>query len=221
VPCEILTKWASWALFSAKSLRVSAPLRCGSPTSESALNQLINSRIHQFFCYSSCVEAISTIRHRVGDHNRPILSRGSAAWLFAMLAAVFLVSLLYHAPDGNYFTVCGFKTLTGLPCPGCGLAHSFCSLAKGQIWKAFSYNALGPGLFVLSIALWVRSGLVLLGKNGIALGFDRLMGRIRLARGVLIAFVVFGVGRILYLMVTQPSVLNNGYLAKLMTLLGH
>jgi hypothetical protein len=184
-------------------------------------DQLTNSRIPQFFCYSSCVEAISTITQPDVDRNEPILSRGSAAWLFGVLAAVFLVSLLYHAPDGNYFTVCGFKTLTGLPCPGCGLAHSFCALAKGQIWKAFSFNGLGPALFVLLIALWVRSGFTLLGKDGIALAFDRFIGRIRLARGVLIAFVVFGVGRILYLVVTQPSILNNGYLAKLMALLGH
>ena len=46
------------------------------------------------------------------------------------LFAVFLASVLFRPPVGEYFTVCGFKNLTGLPCPGCGLTHSFCEIGK-------------------------------------------------------------------------------------------
>ena len=82
------------------------------------------------------------------------------------LFAVFMVSLLFTLPEGQYFTICGFKNFTGLPCPGCGLTHSFCALGKGEITAAFSFNLLGPPLFFALVLLWIRSGCVLLNKDG-------------------------------------------------------
>src|SRR6266436_5441192 len=76
------------------------------------------------------------------------------------LSAVFLVSALLKPSSGDYFTVCGFKNLTGLPCPGCGLTHSFCALARGSIGEAFEFNLLGPLLYVVLALVWIRSACV-------------------------------------------------------------
>jgi hypothetical protein len=43
--------------------------------------------------------------------------------------------------------VCGFRRLTGWPCPGCGLTRSFVFAAHGQIGAAFGAHLLGPLLF--------------------------------------------------------------------------
>src|SRR6266498_299329 len=87
-------------------------------------------------------------------------SKRLAVFGVAGLLAVFLASALFRPPAGDYFTVCGFKNFTGLPCPGCGLTHSFCALGKGEINEAFGFNALGPPLFLVFVLLWIRSACV-------------------------------------------------------------
>ena len=79
------------------------------------------------------------------------------------LTAMFLVSVLYHAPEGDYFTICAFKNALGLPCPGCGLVHSFCALGKGRVAAAFEFNLLGPFLFLSFLVWWVWCALTLSG----------------------------------------------------------
>ena len=43
-------------------------------------------------------------------------------------------------------SVCQFRNVTGLDCPGCGLTRAFVSIAHGRIAEAFSYN--GASLLV-------------------------------------------------------------------------
>jgi hypothetical protein len=57
---------------------------------------------------------------------------------------------------------CGFLTLTGLPCPACGLTTSFAHLARGQVNAALHANALGLVLFAcvlasLPLAMWASA----------------------------------------------------------------
>ena len=44
--------------------------------------------------------------------------------------------------------VCGFRRITGMGCPGCGLTRSFAFMAHFSIVEAFRMNVLGPFLFV-------------------------------------------------------------------------
>jgi len=119
------------------------------------------------------------------------------------LALIFLISLFYQPAkprlDGSYFTICTFKIVTGLPCPGCGLTHSFCSIGKGDFNEAFAYNLLGPPLFLLALLIFLRSICVLVGWMRPALVFDRAASRARLLQILFAAFVAFGFGRILYI----------------------
>jgi hypothetical protein len=43
---------------------------------------------------------------------------------------------------------CPFRTLTGIPCPGCGMTRSFLAIAKGNLSSAIGYNLFGPILFI-------------------------------------------------------------------------
>ena len=148
----------------------------------------------------------------------PQPSKRMAAVIVAGLAVVFLISILYRpqeATDGQYFTICGFKNFTGLPCPGCGLTHSFCAIGKGDLAAAFVYNILGPPLFLLSLLIWVRSICVLAGQTRFALAFDQTIMRLKPVRAFMIAFVLFGVGRIVYLSIYKPWYFSTSPLAQL------
>jgi hypothetical protein len=126
-----------------------------------------------------------------------------------------MLSLPYYNSGEQYFTICGFKNFTGLPCPGCGLTHSFCALGKGDLASAFGFNLLGPPLFFTFVLVWVRSVFVLLNKSGPVLMFDRMAERFHLVRTFLIAFAVFGVARIIYVLIYYPQLAQDSPMLKL------
>jgi len=137
------------------------------------------------------------------------------------LSVVLLTSVLLKPPTGDYFSICAFKNFTGLPCPGCGLTHSFCALAKGEIMDACSWNLMGPVLCVFLILLWTRSAGVLLNRNNLVELFDRITDRFNLVRALVIAFAAYGIARIAYLLVFQPVSFHESPLSRLITGLTH
>lgn len=44
--------------------------------------------------------------------------------------------------------LCGFRSVTGMGCPGCGMTRSFAFMAHLDVVEAFRMNWLGPVLFV-------------------------------------------------------------------------
>ncbi len=51
-----------------------------------------------------------------------------------------------HLPMVN---ICGFKWLTGLPCPFCGLTHGLLFWMHGEWAEAFHWHLLTPMVFIL------------------------------------------------------------------------
>src|SRR5262245_41234523 len=130
--------------------------------------------------------------------------------LLAVFAASVILSPAGNDPRGEYFTICGFKNITGLPCPACGLTHSFCALGKGHLGAAFAFNLLGPFLYLSLLLLWVRAILVLGNKLGPVITIDRWCSRVNIVRSIVLAFMAFGFVRIVYLVIfPPPSVVNS------------
>ena len=53
--------------------------------------------------------------------------------------------------------VCGFRWLTGRPCPLCGLTHALFALAKGHMREAIRFHALSPlAVLIVGAVVWDR-----------------------------------------------------------------
>jgi len=134
----------------------------------------------------------------------PYASKRLAVFALAGLSTLFLVSAFFKPSTGEYFTICGFKNLTGLPCPGCGLTHSFCALTHGDVSGAFAFNLLGPVLYLALIVLWIRSICVLLDRTALVRRYDEFATRFGLVRMYAISFGAYGIVRIGYLLMFDP-----------------
>ena len=146
-------------------------------------------------------------RHISNEERSNATSHSKRLAIFGVvgLFVVFTASFLIRLPEGQYFTICGFKNFTGLPCPACGLTHSFCAFAKGAIGDAFAFNLLGAPLFFALFLLWIRSACVLLNKRSAVQFLDQIAGRLNVVNAFAIGFLVYGVLRIAYLLVYHPQ----------------
>jgi len=148
-------------------------------------------------------------------------SKWPATLILVGLSAVFLLSVLLKPSGGDYFTICGFKNFTGLPCPGCGLTHSFCALGNGHIIDAFAFNLLGPPLFLVFVLVWIRSAGVVMNRRNLVRFLDGMASRFNLLRAIAIAFGVYGVIRIIYIVAYGPLQFHESPLSQLIARLIH
>jgi hypothetical protein len=79
-------------------------------------------------------------------------------WPLALLGAPLVLSL-------GDLPLCGFRHLTGVPCPLCGGTRVCAALADGNFWAAWQLN---PGLVVL---------LALAAAHSLQLGVEAWSGR--------------------------------------------
>ena len=77
--------------------------------------------------------------------------------LYACLTAAVTAATLTkpEAVDGLP-SVCAFRRLTGLPCPGCGLTRSWVLTAHGLFRHAADRHPFGPPTFLISLILVTR-----------------------------------------------------------------
>lgn len=148
-------------------------------------------------------------------------SKRIAMFTLLGLSAVFLASVLFKPPAGDYFTICGFKNFTGLPCPGCGLTHSFCALGKGDVVSAAWFNLLGPVVFLVMMVIWTRAACVLADRTRIVESLDRIAERFNWVRSLAYAFAVYGLVRIAYIIVVNPVGFRDSPLSQLFARLTH
>ena len=97
------------------------------------------------------------VPRRAGEPYRSIFLR----WWFphtvmlAMSAGILGLAAAMHTTEAWVYLfgykipiLCGFRQLTGYPCPGCGMTRSFVFLAHGHVLEAFKLNPMGPFLFL-------------------------------------------------------------------------
>ncbi len=80
----------------------------------------------------------------------------------AIVATLVLVASALPWPEAlEHWNVCSFRSLTGLPCPGCGLTRGFRALAHGDFAAAWQHNPFTYPFFLVALALalaplWTR-----------------------------------------------------------------
>ena len=81
----------------------------------------------------------------------PIVTAGAVAATCAYVAL--------NDPDSKtLFPKCGFYALTGYYCPGCGMTRALHHLLRGDVLKAFQYNAIlvvGIPVLIYLYVWWV------------------------------------------------------------------
>jgi len=114
-----------------------------------------------------------------------------------IILPLFLLGFLlarFAAPIFNLLPACTFRTLSGIPCPGCGVTRAGLALANGELFSAFALNPLfviGVGALSLSSAIeWLER---LSGKTVVTNYFQKMLSKTlprQWLRGLIIAALV-------------------------------
>lgn len=70
--------------------------------------------------------------------------------LFAVPLIFVLAYVLPSYPRLLLAPACGFKMMTGIECPGCGMTRSFAALVHGRVRESINAHPLG-----IVLALWL------------------------------------------------------------------
>jgi len=88
---------------------------------------------------------------------------------FRNLLAIVLIGAgyaLYIVPQylniGGIRGFCLFRSLTGIPCPGCGMGRATVLISNGEIYKAFQTNPLAVPFAVAALIaiVWIMLDLI-------------------------------------------------------------
>ncbi len=124
-------------------------------------------------------------------------------WGRRLGAAPFLLLMAVALPPPTAGTLlglpdlCGFRRLTALPCPGCGLTRSLVCACHLRLGESVTYHPLGPVLALgLLVAAWLRFS-----------GREERLPRFTYERAALFfgaALLVLWLGRLLHLLPWPP-----------------
>lgn len=92
--------------------------------------------------------------------------------------------------------ICTFRSVTGIPCPGCGLLRSMVSAMHGDVAKSLEYHRLGLVTLVY-VALQLLFRLAVLLFPILRIRFSRFDSYLN--RGIILLAVLFGVNWIITL----------------------
>ncbi len=113
---------------------------------------------------------------------------------FSALVSVAALSIAAAMPaQGLGFTVCWFRHLTGIPCPGCGIMRSLASILHGQFATAVRFHPLGPLVFLAFLAIALGAALPASWRSRLAAWAEPRRAAIHAAYGMGVAvFLGFG-----------------------------
>ncbi len=102
------------------------------------------------------VNQLLGIRRRDLSHPREVLRLS----VLTLLAVVSVSGLLYYLYDIDVkahlpgVSLCPFRAISGIPCPGCGMTRAMLSLGQLEITNAIKLNPFSlPLLFVMILCL--------------------------------------------------------------------
>ena len=78
-------------------------------------------------------------------------------WLgFSALSVILLASTLLPPFFVTKVVPCLFKSVTGIPCAGCGMTRAFLAIGRGNLYEAFRFNPNCFFAFGVILFLWVN-----------------------------------------------------------------
>lgn len=99
------------------------------------------------------------------------ISKRDARKLLGIAAAAltllipYLIDVFGHGDIEHAQSLCPFKMLTGLPCPGCGITKSLIFFYQGDLYKSVWYHLFGPPLVLFCIFLLLLLTIELITKR--------------------------------------------------------
>ena len=108
-------------------------------------------------------------------------------------AALFFAAGWVGLPSGAGYTICAFRRITGIPCPGCGLTRAMAALARGELLLALHFHPFAPLVLAEAAALWAAIGNAIVRQRPLVLP-SGLMERIVVWQTA--AFLVLWLGRL-------------------------
>jgi len=100
-----------------------------------------------------------------GDAGTLVARLASGLWLAAIAAALAVGAVGSTTAQRGLVEggpACPWRTITGLPCPMCGMTHATVALGGGDLGGALASHPAAPLVLALAIA---PAALVLLGKT--------------------------------------------------------
>lgn len=93
------------------------------------------------------------------ESRAPRTSRKILLWLIG--ASILVIVLIIYSPTEYLFKHFGYAdsngcillTLTGVPCPACGMGHSLSAIARFDTAHWFYYNPSAPFLYFISFLI--------------------------------------------------------------------
>ncbi len=126
-------------------------------------------------CRVLLIKFLHNIINQVAGYARKIMTfsfgnsswkRHRADWSFSLLTGILMASLLIQPFHEERFSICLFKNIFGIPCPGCGMTRAFLFLGHGEIHDAFTLNPNVFLAFFIVLFLWFNKiTLLLTGKE--------------------------------------------------------
>ena len=83
------------------------------------------------------------------ENFKPLPSQIIGKVACALLLMIILLFSIFTNPEKVNFSKCYFQELTGLPCPTCGLSHSFYAASHLHLIKSFKFHLMGPIIFLI------------------------------------------------------------------------
>ena len=75
-------------------------------------------------------------------------------WLLTLVTSAMVVAAFVW-PRADTGSICTFKRLAGVPCPGCGMTRSVLSIVDGRWGEAARFHPFGFLAVGLTIGLWI------------------------------------------------------------------
>jgi hypothetical protein len=128
-------------------------------------------------------------------------------WTHYAALAVVVLSFVLPPERGFGVPLCQFRTVTHLPCMACGLTRSYIALAHLNLSRAAFYHPFGLLLFPLTVGLAALLVVPATARRRLTKWAETRQRPLHyMGIGLFVVFMVYGLGRMGWLLIThRPS----------------